>query len=169
MPDSAGTLKMPPREQYVCEALMEADEPTAWFFFFDLWSDEGAADLHVTGELTELEDAESEDLFSFLNRSARSDVVNIRAELERWFESYPKVHQTELRSKFRDRRQHLSTWWELYVHQLFTLLGLEVEVHPELDGVSTRPDFKVTGPMGAARNVAFRRCRWNVGTETAPR
>jgi hypothetical protein len=47
---------MPPREQYVCEALMEADEPTAWFFFFDLWSDEGAADLDVTGELTELED-----------------------------------------------------------------------------------------------------------------
>jgi hypothetical protein len=26
--------------------------------------------------------------------------------------------------------------------------GLEVEVHPELGGVSTRPDFKVTGPMG---------------------
>src|SRR5436305_994500 len=27
----------------------------------------------------------SEDLFSFLNRSARLDVVNIRAEVERWF------------------------------------------------------------------------------------
>jgi hypothetical protein len=93
--------------------------------------------------------SESEDLFSFLNRSARPDVVNIRAELKRWFEIYPAEDQAELRSRFRDRRQHLSAWWELYLHQLFTLLGFEVEVHPELAGLRTRPDFKAAGPTGA--------------------
>jgi hypothetical protein len=90
----------------------------------------------------------SEDLFTFLNRSARRDVVNIRAESERWFERYPEEHHAELRSRFRDRRQHLSAWWELYLHRLLTLLGLQVDVHPELDEVSARPDFKVTGPNG---------------------
>ena len=75
-------------------------------------------------------------------------MVTIRAGLERWFETYPEEHQPELRSKFRDRRQHVSAWWELYLHQFFRRLGFEVEVHPELAGVSTRPDFKVIGPMG---------------------
>ena len=91
---------------------------------------------------------ECEDMFTFLNRSARPDVVNIRAEIERWFKSYPADNQAELLSKFRNRRQHGSAWWELYLHRLFTLLGFEVEVHPELDGVSTRPDFEVTRPTG---------------------
>jgi hypothetical protein len=91
---------------------------------------------------------ESEGLFTFLNRSSRPDVGNIRAELERWFESYPADDQAELLSKFRDRRQHGSAWWELYLHRLFTLLGFEVGVHPELEEVSTRPDFEVTGPTG---------------------
>jgi hypothetical protein len=58
---------------------------------------------------------ESEDLFTFLDRSSRPDVVNIRAELERWFERYPEQRQAELRPTFRDRRQHLSASWELYL------------------------------------------------------
>jgi hypothetical protein len=91
---------------------------------------------------------ESEDLFSFLNRSARPDVVNIRAELERWFGAYPEEHQAELRSRFRDRRQHSSAWWELYLHRLFTLLGFGIEVHPDLEDADTHPDFRVTGPAG---------------------
>ena len=40
----------------------------------------------------------SEDQFSFLNRSARTDAANIRAELERWFYRYPAEEQPELRS-----------------------------------------------------------------------
>jgi len=92
---------------------------------------------------------ESEALFTFLNRSARPDVANIRAELERWFESYPEEHQAEFRSRFRDRRQHLSAGWEFYLYRLFAVLGFQVDVHPELDGVTARPDFKVTGPSGA--------------------
>ena len=91
---------------------------------------------------------ESEDLFTFLNRSARPDVVNIRAELERWFAAYPEEHRAELRSRFRDRRQHSSAWWELYLHRLFTLLGFGIEVHPDLEDADTHPDFRVTNPAG---------------------
>jgi hypothetical protein len=93
---------------------------------------------------------ESEDPFTFLNRSARPDVQNIRTELERWFAAYPAEHQADLRGQFRSTRahQHEAAWWELYLHRLFTLLGFAVEVHPELDGVSTRPDFKLSGPTG---------------------
>jgi hypothetical protein len=91
----------------------------------------------------------AEDQFSFLNRSARADAANIRAELERWFDRYPVEEQPELRSKFRDPRHHSSAWWELYLHELFARLRFQVEVHPELDDVTTRPDFRMTGPAGA--------------------
>lgn len=93
---------------------------------------------------------ESEDPFTFLNRSARLDVQNIREEIERWFAAYPAEHQTDLRGRFRSTlsHQHEAAWWELYLHRLFTLLDFEVEVHPELQNASTRPDFKVTGPTG---------------------
>jgi hypothetical protein len=74
--------------------------------------------------------------------------VNICVELERWFEAYPADHRAELRSKFRDRRQHSSAWWELYLHRLFTLLGFGIGVHPNLKDVDTHPDFRVTGPAG---------------------
>lgn len=48
-------LTMPPRDQYVREAVTQANE-REWFFFLDLWSGEDAAGLHATGELTELDD-----------------------------------------------------------------------------------------------------------------
>jgi hypothetical protein len=93
---------------------------------------------------------ESEDAFTFLNRSARPDVQKIREELERWLASYPGQHQAHLRSQFRSTLpyQHDAAWWELYLHRMFMLLGLEVEVHPELEPVNARPDFKVSGPSG---------------------
>jgi hypothetical protein len=90
----------------------------------------------------------SEDQSAFLSRSDRADAVNIRAELERWFDRYPAAEQSDLRSKFRDPRNHLSAWWELYLHELFIRLEFQVEVHPELSDVTTRPDFKMTGPVG---------------------
>jgi hypothetical protein len=53
-----------------------------------------------------------------------------------------------LRSKLRDRRQHASAWWELYLRRLFTILGFQIEVHPDLDDADTHPDFRVIGPAG---------------------
>jgi hypothetical protein len=46
---------------------------------------------------------------------------------------------------FQDRRwsMHVGAWWELYLFTLACALGADVEVHPELRGVSTRPDFRL--------------------------
>ncbi len=62
--------------------------------------------------------------------------------------------------RFRSRRwpEHIGAWWELYLFRLFRSLGFEVEVHPALPGVTTRPDFRVHRRDGSflveARHVA---------------
>jgi hypothetical protein len=88
--------------------------------------------------------AYSEDAFSFLNRAASAPWGRVRAELERWFELYPTDEAAELRARFRqpDPNQHIPAWWELYLFHLFQTLGFEVEVHPPLGEVNTRPDFR---------------------------
>jgi hypothetical protein len=71
--------------------------------------------------------------------------------LEHWFAEYPADEATDLRSRFRDKdpAQHFAAWWELYLHRLFNQLQFRVEVHPELEGVSSRPDFRIAGPDGS--------------------
>lgn len=86
-----------------------------------------------------------EDSFSFINRVNQPFWERIREELEHWFVAYPREHAADLRGRFRDRSpgQHLGAWWELYLHRLFSRLGFEVEVHPELPGAPGRPDFRL--------------------------
>src|SRR3954447_23347680 len=86
---------------------------------------------------------EGEDSFSFMNRVAQPFWQRIRDELDQWFAAYPPDDATDLRSRFRDASpaQHFAAWWELYLHELFLRLGFAVDVHPELEGVSGRPDF----------------------------
>lgn len=88
---------------------------------------------------------EGEDSFSFMNRVAQPFWERIRSELDEWFAVYPPEDAKDLRSRFRDQSpaQHYAAWWELYLHELFRRLGFEIEVHPELEGVSGRPDFRV--------------------------
>ena len=94
----------------------------------------------------------SEDSFAFLNRAAGAFWQRVRDELENWFAAYPSEHQADLRARFRSRlpSQHWAAWWELYLHRVFTALGFEVEVHPELPGVDARPDFRLTRGAEAA-------------------
>lgn len=92
-----------------------------------------------------------EDSFAFLDRVDQKFWQRIRIELEQWFAEYPTDEATDLRSRFRDKdpAQHFAAWWELYLHRLFNQLRFRVEVHPELEGVSSRPDFRITGPDGS--------------------
>jgi len=85
----------------------------------------------------------SEPDFEYINRSGRFAAGAIRVLLEDWFSRYPKQSKDELRSRFRSRDnvQHLSAFFELYVHELLLVQGYEVEVHPELGATSRRPDF----------------------------
>jgi hypothetical protein len=92
-----------------------------------------------------------EDSFSFLDRVDQKFWQRVRTELERWFAAYPADEASDLRARFRDKHpaQHFAAWWELYLHRLFCQLGFSVDIHPKLEGFSTRPDFRVSRP-GAA-------------------
>jgi hypothetical protein len=63
--------------------------------------------------------------------------------LERWFSAYPDEHKPDLRARYRSGRQsdHLSAFFELYLHQLLCRLGNQVQVHPDVAHSSSRPDF----------------------------
>jgi hypothetical protein len=89
---------------------------------------------------------DGEDSFSFMNRVAQPFWGRVRDELDGWSREYPSDAAADLRSRFRSPSpaQHFGAWWELYLHQLSTELGYQVEVHPELTGVTGRPDFRLT-------------------------
>jgi hypothetical protein len=92
-----------------------------------------------------------EDSFSFLDRVDQKFWQRIRAELDHWFADYPADEAADLRARFRDKdpAQHFAAWWELYLHRLFMQLGFGVDLHPKLEEVSGRPDYRVTGPNGS--------------------
>ena len=88
--------------------------------------------------------------FHFLNRRAGEFWDRVRSHIEDCYAAFPDEHKRDLVGRLRDddERQHLPAWWELYTFSLFDRLGYRVEVHPELEGSSTRPDFLVTrGPV----------------------
>lgn len=89
--------------------------------------------------------SESEDNFTFLNRSARPYFAEVRRMLQEWFARYPEEHALELRGNFRSRLpgQHWAAWWELYLHELFTRLGYELAIHPQLPDSARTPDFEM--------------------------
>jgi hypothetical protein len=87
-----------------------------------------------------------ESLFEYCNVSARRPVVYIRELLKTWFRRFPETVQRDLRSRFRSPidAHHLGAFFELYLHELLTAMGLEVQVHPHLSGGKpTHPDFLV--------------------------
>lgn len=109
---------------------------------------------------TDASPAHEEDSFTFLNRVATPYWARVRDFVDETFASYPAEHAEELRMRFRSRRwpEHIGAWWELYLYRLFRSLGFEVELHPALPGVTTRPDFRVHGGdlsfLVEARHVA---------------
>lgn len=83
----------------------------------------------------------------YMNLSARPGVAAARNVLEDWFSHYaaePHKERLDLRSRFRnrDRHQHRSAFFELYVHELLRRAGYEIESHPETTR-TTHPDYKV--------------------------
>jgi hypothetical protein len=87
-----------------------------------------------------------EDSFTFLNRAEGVVWGRIRDVLDAWFADYPVQHAADLRGRFQSNRRgaHWSAWWELYLHRLFTRLGYEAVVHPDVPGTSRHPDFELT-------------------------
>ncbi len=88
-----------------------------------------------------------EPLFEYWNTSDRPSVAANRALLERWFASFPEQCRADLRARFRscDDSQHLSAFWELYLHELLSSMGFTVQCHPPTgEGLGTHPDFLVS-------------------------
>jgi hypothetical protein len=86
---------------------------------------------------------ENEGSFDYMNSSARPGISAIRYLLEYWFEYLPNAAIADVRARFRSRDevQHQSALYELFWHELLRAHGYAVDVHPELTGVRTNPDF----------------------------
>ena len=92
----------------------------------------------------------TESMYSYLTGSNRPVVGRIRIQLDDWFSRYPAEHAGELVGDFasEDDRQHIAAAFELTLHELLLCRACGVEIHPSLEGVTTRPDFLVTPPRG---------------------
>ena len=91
----------------------------------------------------------SEPDYEFLNQSAWPAYENIRKVLERWFAGYPASHKVDLCARFRKNdHNHASAYFELYLYQVLSRIGLSPEVHPDPDRGKGRPDFAITGAAG---------------------
>ena len=103
--------------------------------------------------------------YEFVNRSAWLAYENIRKVLERWFAGYPTSHKDDLRARFRKGdHNHAAAYFELYLHQVMSRLGLSPEVHPDPEIGKGRPDFAIAGAKGSKcyleANVVFKP-RWD--------
>ena len=69
---------------------------------------------------------ETEDTFAFLDRAAGPYWQRVRDNMENWFASYPAGGRQDLARRLRSSRgtEHRGAWWELYLHALFTALGM---------------------------------------------
>lgn len=92
--------------------------------------------------------AYAEDLFSYLNRSARPIADSIRKVLELWFTHYNADEQAELRNRFRS--EAFSAFHELLLHELLFKLNCHITLHPDKDEAhGKRPDFLIKSGDGS--------------------
>ena len=94
-------------------------------------------------ERTCLEFAKHNDnTYEYYNNSARTDMSKVRDTLERWFYNYPEEEKKELKSlckKYFD-----SSFYELFLYELFCKLGYNITIHPDLASSPKKPDFLIS-------------------------
>lgn len=81
----------------------------------------------------------NENPFNYYNRSARKDISIIRDTLNEWFNGYPDEEKLDLKNSFKKKFD--DCFYELFLFQLFTKLGFDIQVHPDLPNSSKKPDF----------------------------
>jgi hypothetical protein len=86
-----------------------------------------------------------ESTYSYYNSSSRPAVAAVRDILRSWFDSYPAKGKGDLLARLQSPidSQHLSAFWELYLHELFTGLGYALEPHPKVPDSPNHPEFLV--------------------------
>lgn len=113
-------------------SLGSAVAPSAFLVFADIPRTDARPMQHGEGR------------FAFLNRSASVYFGHVRDLIEDWASHYPVAHRPGLLGALRaDHAQFESGFWELFLHEGYRRSGFEIEIHPEIDGRTTRPDFLV--------------------------
>ena len=89
-----------------------------------------------------------ESTYSFLNRSAQPRIEHIRLLLDSWFEKVDPASRNELRAAFKqgNEQQHDGAFFELFLHEMLTRLGFSIDIHPNIEGVGSHPDFLARHP-----------------------
>lgn len=94
-------------------------------------------------ERTYLEPAKHNDnTYEYYNISARTDISKVRDTIEGWFYNYPKEEKKELKSRFK--KDFDSSFFELFLYELFCKLGYNIVIHPDLPFSPKKPDFLIS-------------------------
>ena len=80
--------------------------------------------------------------YEYYNNSARADMSKVRDTLERWFYNYPEEEKKELKSRFK--KDFVSSFYELFLYELFCKLGYNINIHPDLASSPKKPDFLIS-------------------------
>jgi len=86
--------------------------------------------------------------YGFLQRINDPVFEKIRTVFNQWFDRFMATQDEtaaiDLRARFRAKQggQLEAAFWELYLHELFSRLGFEIDVHPDSER-GTRPDFEL--------------------------
>jgi hypothetical protein len=79
---------------------------------------------------------QDETAFAYLNASGRVEAVRVRRLVDNWFDRYPADHRDALLRRFRSTidDQHLSAFFELFLHELALTRGYKViSIEPKLE------------------------------------
>jgi hypothetical protein len=79
------------------------------------------------------------DTYTAYNDSADPDMTLLRDLLSNWFDLYPDSEKADLKALFKVKLHH--AFFELFIYRLFTALGYQLTVHPDLPGTDKHPDF----------------------------
>lgn len=94
-----------------------------------------------TSEIIDGPSDNNENSFNYYHKSNRKDIMLIRETIEDWFLSYPDAEKIELKNRFKKDMD--SSFYELFLYQMFKKLEFSITIHPELENSSKRPDFLI--------------------------
>jgi hypothetical protein len=96
-----------------------------------------------------------EKLFEFYNECARAGYDEFRSFVNRWIADFPQSDQAELASRMSGGadKAFQSGLIEIVVYAFVRKLNYRVQVHPQIEGSSKRPDFAIID--GEGRLAAF--------------
>ena len=92
---------------------------------------------------TYLEPAKHNDnTYNYYNISANVDNIKVRNTLDGWFCNYPDNEKKELKNRFK--KDFNSAFYELFLYELFSKLGYNIIIHPDLTSSPKKPDFLIS-------------------------